>query len=42
VVILLAEYKKLQNISRFLKRDEFHHLVADYHKKDQTGSVGGQ
>ena len=28
-----ADYKKLQNISAFLKGEEFYHIVTDYPKK---------
>jgi hypothetical protein len=30
-----ADYKKLQNISAFLKGEEFYHLVADFPKKNK-------
>ena len=30
--VTAADYKKLQNISAFLKGEEFHHLVADFQK----------
>ena len=33
--VTAADYKKLQNISAFLKGEEFHHLVADYPKKNK-------
>ncbi len=31
--VTAADYKKLQNISAFLKGEEFYHLVAEFPKK---------
>jgi hypothetical protein len=31
--VTAADYRKLQNISAFLKGEEFYHLVADFPKK---------
>ena len=32
--VTAADYRKLQNISAFLKGEEFYHLVADFPKKN--------